>query len=54
MSGIERALVRKLQHLHGFNSLDCHTEDPGFERWLKPRLVTGKPFGILAPTDALD
>jgi hypothetical protein len=25
---IERALVLKLQHLHGFDSLDCHTEDP--------------------------
>ena len=25
---IERALVQKLQHLHGFDSLDCHTEDP--------------------------
>src|SRR5437667_7524875 len=24
---IERALVQKLQHLHGFDSLDCHTED---------------------------
>ena len=25
---IGRALVQKLQHLHGFDSLDCHTEDP--------------------------
>ena len=25
---IERALVQKLQHLHGFDTLDCHTEDP--------------------------
>ena len=25
---IERALVQKLQHLHGFDALDCHTEDP--------------------------
>ena len=25
---IERALVQKLEHLHGFDSLDCHTEDP--------------------------
>ena len=25
---IERALVQKLQHLHCFDSLDCHTEDP--------------------------
>jgi type I restriction enzyme R subunit len=25
---IERALVQRLQHLHGFDSLDCHTEDP--------------------------
>ncbi|MEY2427302.1 MAG: type restriction enzyme subunit [Verrucomicrobiota bacterium] len=25
---IERALVQKLQHLHGFDSLDCHTGDP--------------------------
>ena len=25
---IERALVQKLQHLHGFDSLDCHTDDP--------------------------
>src|SRR5207244_628431 len=25
---IERALVQKLQHLHGYDSLDCHTEDP--------------------------
>lgn len=25
---IEQALVQKLQHLHGFESLDCHTEDP--------------------------
>ena len=25
---IERALVQKLQHLHGFDSLDCHTQDP--------------------------
>lgn len=25
---IERALVQKLQHLHGFDSLDCHTEKP--------------------------
>ena len=25
---IERALVQKLQHLHGFDSLNCHTEDP--------------------------
>ena len=24
---IERALVQKLQHLHGFDSLNCHTED---------------------------
>src|SRR5437667_4149943 len=24
---IEQALVQKLQHLHGFDSLDCHTED---------------------------
>ena len=24
---IERALVRKLRHLHGFDSLDCHTDD---------------------------
>ncbi len=25
---IERALVQKLQHFHGFDALDCHTEDP--------------------------
>jgi len=25
---IEVALVQKLQHLHGFDSLNCHTEDP--------------------------
>ena len=25
---IEQTLVQKLQHLHGFDSLDCHTEDP--------------------------
>lgn len=25
---IEQPLVQKLQHLHGFDSLDCHTEDP--------------------------
>lgn len=25
---IEQALVQKLQHLHGFDSLDCYTEDP--------------------------
>ena len=25
---IETALVQKLQHLHGFDALDCHTEDP--------------------------
>jgi type I restriction enzyme, R subunit len=25
---IEQALVQKLQHLYGFDSLDCHTEDP--------------------------
>jgi type I restriction enzyme R subunit len=25
---IERALVQKLQHLHGFDVLECHTEDP--------------------------
>jgi type I restriction enzyme R subunit len=25
---IERALIQKLQHLHGFDSLDCYTEDP--------------------------
>src|SRR6266480_1402798 len=25
---IERALVQKLQHLHGFDALDSHTEDP--------------------------
>jgi type I restriction enzyme R subunit len=25
---IERALVQKLQHLHGFASLNCYTEDP--------------------------
>lgn len=25
---IERALVQKLQHLHGFDSLDCYTEVP--------------------------
>jgi len=25
---IERALGQKLQHLHGFDSLDCYTEDP--------------------------
>src|ERR1035441_8249321 len=25
---IEQALVQKLEHLHGFDSLDCHTEDP--------------------------
>jgi type I restriction enzyme, R subunit len=24
---IERALVQKLQHLYGYDSLDCHTED---------------------------
>ncbi|SNX60326.1 type I restriction enzyme, R subunit [Nitrosomonas ureae] len=24
---IERALVQKLQHLHGFDALDCHTEN---------------------------
>src|SRR5437867_13035938 len=25
---IERALVQKLQHLHDFEPLKCHTEDP--------------------------
>ena len=25
---IERALVQKLQHLHGLGSPDCHAEDP--------------------------
>ena len=25
---IERAVVPKLQPLHGFDSLDCHTEAP--------------------------
>ena len=25
---IEQALVQRLQHLHGFDSLDCYTEDP--------------------------
>jgi type I restriction enzyme R subunit len=25
---IEQALVQKLQHLHGFDTLDCYTEDP--------------------------
>ena len=25
---IERALVQKLQQLHGFDSLNCYTEDP--------------------------
>jgi type I restriction enzyme R subunit len=25
---IERALVQKLEHLHDFDSLNCHTEDP--------------------------
>ena len=25
---IERAVVQKLQRLHGFDSLDCHTDDP--------------------------
>ncbi len=25
---IERALVQKLQHLHGFDALECYTEDP--------------------------
>ena len=25
---IERALVQKLKHPHGFDSLDCHTQDP--------------------------
>ena len=25
---IERALVQKLQQLHGFDTLDCYTEDP--------------------------
>ena len=25
---IERALVQKLQHLHGFDVLECHTDDP--------------------------
>jgi hypothetical protein len=25
---IEVALVQKLQHLHGFDSINCHTEDP--------------------------
>ncbi len=24
---IEQALVQKLQHLHGFDVLDCHTEN---------------------------
>ena len=24
---IEQALVQKLQHLHGFDALDCHTEN---------------------------
>jgi hypothetical protein len=27
---IKRALVEKLQPLHGFDSLECHTEDPEF------------------------
>jgi type I restriction enzyme R subunit len=26
---IEQALVQKLQHLHGFDSLDCLTQHPG-------------------------
>ena len=25
---IERALLQKLEQQHGFDSLDCHTEDP--------------------------
>ena len=25
---IEQALVQKLEHLHGFDKLNCHTEDP--------------------------
>src|SRR5919109_275829 len=25
---IEQALVQRLQHLHGFDSLDCYTKDP--------------------------
>ena len=25
---IERALLQKLQHLHGFDVLNCHTDDP--------------------------
>jgi type I restriction enzyme R subunit len=25
---IEQALVQKLHYLHGFDSLDCYTEDP--------------------------
>ena len=25
---IEQALVQRLEHLHGFDSLDCYTEDP--------------------------
>ncbi len=25
---IERAMVQKLVQLHGFDSLNCHTEDP--------------------------
>ena len=25
---IEQALLQRLQHLHGFDSLDCYTEDP--------------------------
>jgi type I restriction enzyme R subunit len=29
---IEHALVQKLQRLHGFDALDCYTEDPAERR----------------------
>ena len=25
---IDQAMVRRLQHLYGYNALDCHTSDP--------------------------
>ena len=36
---IARALVQKLQHLHGFDVLECHTKT---RDKLLPRLISGK------------
>jgi type I restriction enzyme, R subunit len=45
---IERALAQKLQHLHGFDVLECHTEDPedlddGSGRTSKSDVILGGP-----------